>query len=137
MPNNSLNVTPICIDTSGLASMPGTFGYEVSEERAVETIRAAFHSSINFMDTAAGYGDGESERRIGLVLSELGGLPEGYVLATKIDPDKKTRDFSGAQAQRSLERCMKLLGLDYLPIVHLHDPEVSTFENLMQPGGAV
>jgi D-threo-aldose 1-dehydrogenase len=65
--------------------MPDVFGYEVSEEQALATLRAAFHSPINYLDTAAGYGDGESERRIGIVLGELGGLPEGFVLGTKVD----------------------------------------------------
>lgn len=133
-----LHVTPLCVGTSGLSSMPQTFGYEVSEERALATLRAAFHSPINFMDTAAGYGDGASERLIGMVLGELGGeLPDGYVLATKVDRDSMTGDFSGEQAKRSIERSLQLLGLDYIQILFLHDPEVTTFENIMQPGGAV
>lgn len=117
--------------------MPDVFGYEVSEEQALATLRAAFHSPINYLDTAAGYGDGESERRIGIVLRELGGLPEGFVLGTKVDRDVTTGDFSGEQTRRSVERSLKLLGLDQLQIVFLHDPEVTTFENIMQPGGAV
>jgi D-threo-aldose 1-dehydrogenase len=117
--------------------MPKVFGYEVAEEQALETLRAMFSSSINFLDTAAGYGDGESERRIGIVLRELGGLPAGFVLSTKIDRDAKTGDFSGEQAKRSIERSLKLLGLDHFQMVFLHDPETTTFENIMQPGGAV
>ena len=82
-----LRVTPLCVGCSGLSSMPEVFGYEVGEEQAVATLRAAFRSPIQYLDTAAGYGDGESERRIGIVLRELGGLPEGFVLSTKIDRD--------------------------------------------------
>ena len=132
-----LRVTPLCVGCSGLSSMPDVFGYEVSEEQALETLRAMFNSPINFLDTAAGYGDGESERRIGIVLRELGGLPEGFVLSTKIDCDAETGDFSGEQAQRSIERSLKLLGLNHFQIVFLHDPEVTTFDNIMQSGGAV
>ena len=132
-----LNVTPLCIGCSGLSSMADVFGYEVSEEQALATLRAAFHSPINYLDTAAGYGDGESERRIGIVLRELGGLPEGFVLGTKVDRDATTGDFSGEQTRRSVERSLKLLGLDHFQIVFLHDPENTTFENIMQPGGAV
>ncbi|MEZ4661196.1 MAG: aldo/keto reductase [Caldilineaceae bacterium] len=83
--------------------MPETFDYSVPTERALATIRAAFASSINFMDTAAAYGDGESERRIGTVIREMGGLPAGYVLATKGDRDLHTGDFSGEQFKRSVE----------------------------------
>jgi D-threo-aldose 1-dehydrogenase len=116
--------------------MPDVF-YPVPEEQAVAVVRAAFHSPINFLDTAAGYGDGESERRIGIALRELGGLPPGYVLATKADPDPRTGDFSGEQTKRSIERSLQLLDVDRLQIVHLHDPEYSSFEELMAQGGAV
>jgi D-threo-aldose 1-dehydrogenase len=132
-----LRVTPLCVGCSGLSSMPAVFGYEVGEEQALETLRLAFQSPIKYLDTAAGYGDGESERRIGIVIRELGGLPEGFVMSTKIDRDAATGDFSGEQAKRSIERSLALLGLDRFQIVFLHDPEVTTFENIMQPGGAV
>lgn len=42
---------------------------------------------VGGIDTAANYGGGESERRIGLALAERGGLPSGFVLATKADRD--------------------------------------------------
>jgi D-threo-aldose 1-dehydrogenase len=132
-----LRVTPLCMGCSGLSSMPDVFGYEVSEEQALATLRALFQSPIKYLDTAAGYGDGESERRIGIVLRELGGLPEDFALSTKVDRDAETGDFSGEQAGRSIERSLKLLGLDHFQIVFLHDPETTTFENIMQPGGAV
>ncbi|MFN8538311.1 MAG: aldo/keto reductase [Thermomicrobiales bacterium] len=89
------------------------------------------------MDTAASYGDGESERRIGLVLKELGGIPEGVVLATKADRDLHTGDFSGNQMRRSVERSLRLMGLEKLQLVYLHDPEHSTFEAITAPGGAL
>jgi D-threo-aldose 1-dehydrogenase len=89
------------------------------------------------VDTAAAYGDGESERRIGRVLREFGGLPAGAVLATKADRDLRTGEFSGEQIRRSVERSLRLLGLDRLQIVYLHDPEHTTFPAAMAPGGPV
>src|ERR1700757_650456 len=80
-----LQVTRLCIGCAPLGSMPETFAYEVTETRALETIRTFFAGPINFLDTAASYGDGESERRLGLVIREQGGLPPGIVLATKAD----------------------------------------------------
>lgn len=130
-----LQVTPLCIGCAALGNMPETFAYAVPEERALETLRAAFRSPINFIDTAASYGDGESERRIGIVLKELGGIPEGYVLSTKADRDLKTGDFSGDQMKRSVERSLKLLGLDRIQLLFLHDPEHTTFEAVMGKGG--
>jgi len=117
--------------------MPETFEYGVDEDRAFRTLEAVFESPINFLDTAASYGDGESERRIGEVLKGMGGLPDGVVLATKADRDLQTGDFSGEQMRRSVERSLRLLGLDRLQLVYLHDPEHDSFERLMAPGGAV
>jgi D-threo-aldose 1-dehydrogenase len=131
-----LRVTSLCVGCAELGNMPETFTYAVAQEQALATLRAAFASPINFLDTAASYGDGESERRIGLALHERGGLPPGVVLATKADRDMKTGDFSGAQIQRSVERSLQLLGVDRLQLVYLHDPEHSTFDYIMAKGGA-
>lgn len=133
--NTGLRVTPLCIGGAPLGDMPETFAYSAPEDAALATIRAAFASPINFLDTAAAYGDGESERRIGLVIREMGGLPEGFVLATKGDRDLHTGDYSGEQFKRSVEGSLRRLGLDHLQYVYIHDPEHSTFENVMGPGG--
>ena len=132
-----MSVSPICVGCAPLGNMPETFEYSVSEERASETLRAVLESPLNFLDTAASYGDGESERRIGRLLEEIGGLPEGYVLATKADRDLRSGDFSGEQMRRSVERSLKLLGLDRLQIVYLHDPEHETYEHMVASGGPV
>ncbi len=135
--STGLHVTSICIGAAPLGNMPETFAYEVSEDRALATVRAVFAGPFNFLDTAASYGDGESERRIGSVLREMGGLPPGFVLATKADRDLQTGTFTGAQMRRSVERSLRLLGLEQLPLVYLHDPEHISFEAAMQPGGPV
>src|SRR5207248_4545121 len=117
--------------------MPETFAYDVPVDQALQTLRAIFQAPVNFLDTAPAYGDGESERRIGIVLRELGGVPPGYVLATKADRSLQTGDFSGDQIKRSVERSLRLLGVDRLQLVHLHDPEHTTFEAAMARGGPV
>ena len=131
------DVTPLCIGCAALGNMPATFTYTVSEERALATVRAIFASPINFADTAASYGDGESERRIGTVLREMGGIPQAFVLATKADRDMQSGEFTGAQVRRSIERSLHLLGLEQLPICFLHDPEHIGFALAMAPGGPV
>src|ERR1700689_1237919 len=97
---SGLEVTPLCIGGGPISSMPDVFGYEVPTERALQTIRTALASPINWIDTAAGCGDGSVEAMIGIVLGELGGVPDGYVVATKADRDLKTGDFSGVQVRR-------------------------------------
>jgi D-threo-aldose 1-dehydrogenase len=130
-----LSVSPLCVGCAPLGDMPETFDYSVDEERARETLRTVLESQINFLDTAASYGNGESERRIGEVLKEMGGLPEDVVLATKADRDLTTGDFSGEQMRRSLGRSLRLLGMDRLQLVYLHDPENESFEHMMSDGG--
>src|SRR5437764_1221690 len=68
---------------------------------------------------------------------ELGGIPEGVVLATKADRDLKTGEFTGDQMRHSVERSLRLMGLDRLQLVYLHDPEHASFDELNAPGGAV
>lgn len=135
--NTGLSVSPLCVGCAPLGNMPETFTYGVQEEQALTTIRAIFTGPINFVDTAASYGDGESERRIGVVLRELGGLPAGFVLASKADRDLQTGNFSGDQMRRSVERSLSLLGIEQLQLLYLHDPEFISFEQAMAPGGPV
>ena len=131
-----INVPPISVGCAPLADMQETFGYSVAEGDAVATILAALDSSINYLDTAALYGDGESERRIGLALRQLGGLPEGAVLQSKVgaEPDGT---FDGDSTRRRFERSLRHLGVDRIEIVFLHDPEAIGFDAAMAPGGPV
>jgi D-threo-aldose 1-dehydrogenase len=132
-----LLVPPLCVGCAPLGDMPETFTYGVAEAQALATIRAAFAGPIPFLDTAASYGDGESERRIGLVVRERGGMPPGVVIATKADRDLQTGEFSGDQMRRSVERSLRLLGVDRLQLCYLHDPEHIGFAAAMAPGGPV
>ena len=132
-----LEVTPICFGATALGNMPETYGYSIELDQALETLRAIFASPVNFLDTAAEYGGGESERRIGLMLKELGGLPAGFVLASKADRDTATQDFSADQMRRSVEQSLQKLGLDQIQLLYLHDPEYGNIDEIMGKGGAV
>jgi D-threo-aldose 1-dehydrogenase len=133
-----LAVTQLCFGTSPLASMARLYGYSVDEERAIATIQAAFDSPVNFLDTSNGYGeDGTAERRIGAAIRRAGGLPPSVVLATKVDPDPQSGDFSGDRVRASLEESLERLGVDRIPLLHLHDPERIPFEQGIARGGPV
>ncbi|HEV8634596.1 MAG TPA: aldo/keto reductase [Chloroflexota bacterium] len=136
----------LCLGCASLGSMPETFAYAVPAEDAHATVRAFFdQDEINFIDTAAIYGYdpgqpegfGESERRIGKVVRERGGLPPGFVLSTKADRAPGTNRFDGEQARRSVEGSRERLGLERLPIVFLHDPEYCLWDEVVGPGGAL
>lgn len=131
-----LQVSSLCVGTSPL-SMPSHYGYSVEPARAVATVLAAMDGPINFLDTSNEYGGGESERLIGQAVRARGGLPAGFVLATKVDPDPRTGDFSGRRVRMSVEESLDRLGLDHLALVHLHDPERISFEEGLKTGGPV
>jgi D-threo-aldose 1-dehydrogenase len=130
-----LTVSAVCAGTALLASMPRLFGYEVPEERAIATVMRVIAGPITFLDTSNDYGGGESEQRIGTALARAGGVPDGFVLATKVDPDGT--DFSGARVRRSLEESLTRLGLSRVPLLYLHDPERISFEDGVARGGPV
>jgi len=136
--NTGLTVPPICFGTSALGNMPDTYGYAVDEERARETVRAMFDGPVKFLDTSRNYGFGRSEQRIGEVIRERGGLPQGVVISTKLDRDMETNRFDGARARASLEQSLEALGLDRLQLVHLHDPEhCVSLDEIVSPDGTV
>lgn len=118
-----LSVTPIGFGAGPLGGMPDTYGHDVDEETARATVRAIFDGPVNLLDTSRNYGFGRSEQRIGAVIRERGGLPPGFVLATKLDRDMDTGRFDAAQARRSAEESLQALGVERFQILHLHDPE--------------
>jgi len=130
-----LTVSAVTAGGSPLGSMPRLYGREVSATEGTDTVTAVLHSAIRTIDTSNGYSDGESERRIGAAVAAAGGLPEGVTVITKVDV--KGRDYSGDRVRVSVDESRARLGLDHLPLVHLHDPEFHDFDALTAPGGAV
>jgi D-threo-aldose 1-dehydrogenase len=128
-----LEVTPLCVGTGPLGNTPLEHAEFVPLEDALATVRRVLAGPINFLDTSNNYGD--AEVRIGMVLRELGGVPKGFVLETKVDRHMDTGDFSGDRVRRSVEESLERLGLDRLGLVHLHDPEHITFEEAVASGG--
>lgn len=133
--STNLKVSPITLGGAPLGSMPANFGYEVSEREAIDLVCAVLDSEIRTIDTSNGYSDGQSEERIGKGIAEYGGLPDDVVVVTKVDA--KGTDYSGDRVRRSLHESRQRLGIDPLPLVHLHDPEFHDFSELTAEGGAV
>lgn len=118
-----LSVTSIGFGTAALGGMPDTYGYGVDDETAHATIRKIFDGPVNLLDTSRNYGFGRAEERIGHVIRERGGVPDGFVISTKLDRDMDTGRFDGDRVRRSAEESLKALGIDRFQILHLHDPE--------------
>lgn len=119
---------PVTVGTSGLGKRPGA---------DLELAKAILTSPFHQADTSNNYADGASERLLGEAIRELGGLPENRVVFSKGDQDPVTGAFSGDRMRRSFEESTERLGLETLPLYHLHDPYTISVSDAMAPGGAV
>lgn len=136
--STGLRVPRLCFGTSGLGDMPETYGYGVDEAHAAETFAAIFEGPVNFIDTSRNYGAGRSEKRIGDAIRTRGGLPDGFIISSKLDRDMTTNGFSAERARQSLDESLTTMGIDHIPILHLHDPEYSTsVAEITAPSGAL
>ncbi len=125
---SNLQVTALGLGGAGFG---GTSYGEVTDDEAIETVRAAISGGIRYIDTSPLYG--ESERRLGLALQ--GGLRERVVLSTKAGTHPRWRgDYSAEATYRSVENSLRVLGTDHVEVVLVHDP--STLEQALGPAGA-
>ena len=136
--NTDLEVTELSFGTSSLGSMPDTYGYEVPEERAQETLKRFFKGPVNLLDTSRNYGMGESELRIGRAIKNNSGWPNNFILSTKLDRDMNTLGFDKDRARKSLEESLNALNLDKVDILFLHDPEhTKDVSEITKKGGSM
>jgi D-threo-aldose 1-dehydrogenase len=130
-----LTVSAVAAGGGPLGGMPELFGYDTPEEQGVRLVEDLLESPIRVIDTANGYSDGRSEQRIGAALRRRGGVPDGVLIATKVDA--KDGDYSGRRVRDSVRESRERLGLDHLPLVYLHDPEFHPDAGFERPGGAI
>lgn len=136
--NTGVSIPTLCFGTSSLGDMPVTYGYNTPEDRAHETVRRILNSPFPFLDSSRNYGDGRSESRIGHVVQQLGGLPEGAIISTKLDRHMESGKFDASRARESLEQSLKAMHLEQIDILHLHDPEhAASVAEITGPSGAL
>lgn len=80
---------------------------------AITTVHAALDASINYIDTAPSYGDGNSESIIGEATQ---GRRDQFVLASKVG----YKGLSPADVVRSVEESLTRLRTDYLDVIQFH-----------------
>lgn len=73
---------------------------------------------LNHFDTAAGYGDGHSERLLGRLIAAEPGRRERVVVATK----DHFNDLSGAAMTAAVELSRSRIGVDTLDLFYIHWP---------------
>jgi aryl-alcohol dehydrogenase-like predicted oxidoreductase len=127
-------VSPLGLGCVWIGSGERGFG----DEQAVATVLRALDLGINLVDTSPLYQGEQSERRLGLALAEFlrrGGRREQIVVSTKTGTRTRPYDYSGDATRRSVERSLRLLGLDYIDVMHIHDPP--DLEQALSSGGAL
>lgn len=94
----------------------------VSDDTGIATVREAIDRGINFIDTSAAYGGGESERRVGLALRD--GYRERVYLQTKAGTHPDLRhDYSAKAIRWTVENSLRQLKTGYIDSVLIHDPQ--------------
>jgi len=111
----------------GLGTM--TWGRDTDEHEAADQCRAYLDAGGNFLDTAALYGDGDSERLIGGLIGALFKREE-VVIATKAGVSIQNGERSVSTTRQSLmaelDRSLSRLGTDFVDLWQVHTWDAAT-----------
>lgn len=122
-------VSKICVGTWQLG---GEWGDAV-REGGIRSVARALELGVNFFDTAAAYGDGESEAGLAKGLGDaLRTNREEIVISTKggveilRDGEQGAyRNCEESYLREGLERSLRMLGTDYVDVFTVHWPDPS------------
>ena len=101
-----------------------------------EIVGAALAAGVNFFDTADVYSFGESERRLGQALKDLGAPRKDVVIATKVygnmGPGPNDRGASRGHIMDSVQASLERLQTDHIDLYQIHatDPVTPIEETL-------
>ncbi len=99
-------------------------------EEALQSVRVALDSGLNFIDTSPFYGRGISEVLLGIALR---GIPrDQFLLCSKMGRyDLQHFDFSARRVAESLDVTLHRLGTDHLDILLAHDIEFVPMQQIV------
>jgi aryl-alcohol dehydrogenase-like predicted oxidoreductase len=120
-----------CGNFGGIGSLPELFGKGETEAEAFALMDEAWALGINFFDTADAYGGGQSETIIGNWLKTKGAhVRDQLLLSSKvfnpIGPGPNDRGLSRRHIMRQVEASLSRLGVDYLDMYLIHEPDPTT-----------
>jgi aryl-alcohol dehydrogenase-like predicted oxidoreductase len=97
-----------------------------SESEALRLVHRALDLGVTLFDTGPAYSRGQAEARLGRALAgrDASGLVVATKAGTRFEGGRVRRDMSLAAIEASLELSRRRLGLETLPLVHLHGPSV-------------
>jgi aryl-alcohol dehydrogenase-like predicted oxidoreductase len=112
------------------ASSLGQEFRSVKLDEALDSVRVALDSGLNFIDTSPFYGRGMSEVLLGIALR---GVPrDSYTLCTKLGRyDLQHFDFSAKRVAESVDVSLHRLGTDHLDIILCHDIEFVPMQQIV------
>ena len=110
MPTRVLGKTGARVSILAFGSGSRWLAYK-EEDKALAAMSHAIDSGISYIDTAYQYGNGESERRVGMLMSKY---RSRIFLATKCDARKYD------DAMRLIEGSLKRLQTDHVDLLHIH-----------------
>jgi aryl-alcohol dehydrogenase-like predicted oxidoreductase len=123
--STGLEITRIGFGAWALGGGDWEFGWgPQQDEESIAAIHHALEQGINWIDTAAGYGFGHSERVVGEALAALKQRPYVFTKASLLEgPGRRVlhslrRDSIRREAEASLER----LGVDAIDLYQIHWP---------------
>jgi aryl-alcohol dehydrogenase-like predicted oxidoreductase len=121
MEQRRLGRSGLKVSRLGLGTM--TWGRDTDEHEAADQLKAFLEAGGTLLDTAAGYGDGESERVIGGLLASVVDREE-VVLATKAGISRRTGervvDTSRKALLDALDGSLQRLGVEYVDLWQVH-----------------
>jgi aryl-alcohol dehydrogenase-like predicted oxidoreductase len=117
----------LALSRLGLGTM--TWGRDTDEIEAADQCRAFLDAGGNFLDTAATYGDGDSERVIGGLIGTLFSRDE-VIIATKagisFTEGVRKVDASRHSLIADLDRSLNRLGTDFVDVWQVHTWDETT-----------
>lgn len=122
--------------TIGASNFGQDTGCPSADEDAVELALRSLTAGHSYIDTSNNYANGRSETVLGVALARLGQKCSTEVI-TKVDADPATGRFDRDRVMRSFEESLQRLGIDHVPLLHLHDPDMLPMAESLGPGGAV
>ena len=106
---------------------------ETDKQESIDTVVYAIKHGINLIDTAPWYGHGKAETVLGEALKQI--PREAYILNTKVgrylpEPEEMF-DFSSERVTKSVDESLARLGVDYIDVIQVHDPEFAPFTQII------
>jgi len=108
-----------------------TWGNQVGDTIAMETMRTAYELGCNFFDNAEVYAGGKAEETMGRCIKSLGLRRSDIVISTKFfwSPSGKGPNYVGLNRKHileSIDESLKRLQLSYVDLLYCHRPDPHT-----------